>query len=119
MKADDEFIKYCLNNYHIPHFTDEDFLADLNKIVILKKMLKRFVSTGVINERLALNNIIILLNVFGIEAGNIILFYRAGEEYYSHIKAFLIYLNCYIPNDVTEKVEPNERITKILKERVI
>lgn len=119
MKADDEFIKYCLDNYHIPHFTDEDFLSDLNKIVILKKMLKRFVSTGAINERLALNNIIILLNVFGIKAGNKILFYRAGEEYYSHIKSFLLYLDCYIPCDVTENIEPNERIAKILKDRVL
>jgi hypothetical protein len=116
--ADDDFIRYCLKNYHTPVFSREEFESDLNKLVILKKMFKRYDTTGQINIRLILNNIIILVNVFGIESANIILFYRLGEDYYSLIKTFLTFLNSYVDNDVTKDVELNDKIWEMLKREV-
>ena len=118
MKQDDDFIKYCRENYHTPLYNEEDFRSDVKKVVILKKMFKRYVNTGQLNERLVLNNIIILQNVFGIEALNIILFYRIDEKFYPFIKAFLIYLNSYIENPISQDVVPDENITELLRERV-
>lgn len=110
MKADDDFLKYCRANYHTPIFSREDFESDVNKIIILKKMFKRYHETGNLNERLALNNIIILLNVFGVEATNIILFYRLEKKYYPIIKTILIFLNSYRENPFSSDVDVDEKI---------
>lgn len=118
MKQDDDFIKYCRDNYHTPLYNEDEFRSDVKKIIILKKMFKRYHNTGQLNERLILNNIIILINVFGVEASNIILFYRIEKVYYSYIKAFLQYLNCYIENPISQDVEPSEDIINMLRERV-
>ena len=118
MKQDDDFIRYCRENYHTPLYNEDDFRSDVKKVVILKKMFKRYVNTGQLNERLILNNIIILINVFGIEASNIILFYRIEEKYYPFIKSFLCYLKSYVENPVSSDVEASEEISDILHERI-
>lgn len=118
MKADDEFIKFCLNNYRTPHFNREEFDNDLNKIIILKKMFRRYKSTGNINERLVLNNIIILINVFGIETANFILFYRLESEFHSYIKTFLMFLNAWVDSELTHDVEVDDELQIIINTKV-
>lgn len=117
MKADDEFIKFCLNNYRTPHFSREEFESDLNKITILKKMFRRYMSTGNINERLVLNNIIILINVFGVEPANFILFYRLEVEFHSYIKTFLMFLNSWVGN-VAHDVSVDDELQVIISRKV-
>lgn len=52
-----------------------------------------------LKERLILNHIILLNNVFGIEATARILFYKADERDYDILKTFLAYLNI-LPNEI-------------------
>lgn len=118
MKADDEFIKFCLNNYRTPHFSRAEFEADLNKIVILKKMFRRYKSTGNINERLVLNNIIILINVFGVETANFILFYRLEREFHSYIKTFLMFLTSLVDCGIAHAVEVDDELEVIISTKV-
>lgn len=118
MRPDTDFIKYCLQNYKTTFFSKQEFDNDINRLVILKKAFKRYDTTGKINIRLILNNIIIIINIFGVEAANIILFYRLGEKYYPHIKTILEFIDCYIENNITKDYDINEDIKRLLEEEI-
>jgi hypothetical protein len=110
----DDYVAFAKANYKSPFFSDEDFLQDLNKIVVLKKLFRRFTTSGTINERLVLNNIIILMNVFGIEATNTMLFHKVEHEHWEIVKTFLIFLNSYVEEPVTKSIKTNETILAVL-----
>lgn len=119
MKPDTQFVKYCLQHHKTPLFNRADFDNDLNRLIILKKAFKRYDTIGKINIRLALNNIIILINVFGVEPANVVLFYRLGENYYSHIKTILQFLDCYVENNITRDVPEDAEMTRLIKEEIL
>lgn len=118
MKPDTNFVKYCLNNYQTTFFSRQEFDNDIGRLIILKKSFKRYDTTGKINMRLVLNNIIILINLFGIESANIILFYRLGDKYYRHIKTILLFIDCYVENNITNDVDVSPEIIELLKAEI-
>jgi len=118
VRPDTQFVKYCLQYYQTPLFNRQEFENDLNRLVILKKSFKRYDTTGKINIRLILNNIIILINVFGVEPANIVLFYRLGAAYYSHIKTILLFLDSYVENNITKDIPEDKEITEILHREI-
>jgi hypothetical protein len=90
---DSNFILYCAKYYDNPHCHDtEEFYEDLRRIKYIKKLITRYVVTGDLKERLILNHIIILNNVFGPIHLCRILFLKM-EKQLKYIKPFLIMLN--------------------------
>ena len=75
--------------------TDE-FFEDLNRLKYIKRLLRRYDKTGILRERLILNHIIILANVFGVEGSVKLLFYKVEKELHSLLKTFLTFLQ-YLP----------------------
>ena len=92
-------IKYSENPQSV---TVDDFLEDMKKFKYLKRLLKRYLKTGVLRTTLILNHLIVLFNVFG-EGTLPLLMYKLEREYYSSVKTFLIYLSRY-PEDGNEGV---------------
>lgn len=114
-----DYVRYALDNYQSPLFDLDEFNADLNKVIVLKKMFRRYSNEGEINERLALNNIIIVLNQFGVPAGNIILFYKVEREHHSILKTFLTFLHSFKQNEfVDDLAELDPQIIHLLRESV-
>jgi hypothetical protein len=58
--------------------------------------LGRYEKKKVLKERLILNHIIILANVFGPIPASRILFYKIEKELHSYLKTFLLFLD-YLP----------------------
>ena len=52
-----------------------------------------------IKERLVINHLIVIYNVFGASSATRILFYKIDEKYHSILKTFLIFLN-YMPKTI-------------------
>jgi hypothetical protein len=73
-----------------------EFEEDINRIKYVKRLLRKYRQTGEFKERLILNHVIILANVFGVEAATNMLFFKIDEEDYPILKTILIYLN-YLP----------------------
>lgn len=101
------FLLFAAKHYENPScISIKEFHADLKRIKYIKRLLKRYEKTGQISERLLLNHIILLHNVFN-EAVVPILFYKIEKEYWSQLKTFLVFLQ-YLPdkyeihNDVIE-----------------
>jgi len=112
-----DYVRYALDHYKSPLFTIEEFNGDINKVIVLKKLFRRFTNDGDINERLALNNIIIVLNQFGVGAGNTILFYKVESEHHGILKTFLMFLNSYVDNEhISDMVSLDEVIITKLKD---
>ena len=90
---DTNFLLFCAINYNNPSATtDEEFLEDIRRIKYTKKLISRYKSTGNLKERLILNHLITLNNVFGNKALVRIIWLKM-ENYLPQVKPFLIALN--------------------------
>ena len=70
-----------------------EFDNDIKRIKYLKRLFRKYKVTKDLKERLILNHIILLNNVFGPESTTRILFYKIEERDYDVLKSFLCYLN--------------------------
>ena len=93
---DGNFLIYAAKSYDRPHILQQEFEDDLKRIKYVKRLLRKYRQTGEFKERLVLNHVIILSNVFGIEATVNMLFFKVDQEDYPVLKTILIYLN-YMP----------------------
>lgn len=91
--SDDNFMIYAMKAYDKPNCIMSEFEEDLKRIKYVKRLIKRYKATGELKERLILNHIIILSNVFGIEATVRMLFYKLDEDDFEVLKTFLLFLN--------------------------
>lgn len=96
---DDNFLMYAVKAYNSPHCIMSEFESDLKRTKYLKRLFRRYKVTKTLKERLILNHLILLYNVFGAEPATRILFFRIDEQDYDVLKTFLIYLN-YMPERV-------------------
>lgn len=112
-----DYVRYALDHYQAPFFSMDEFNEDLNKVIVIKKMLRRYTNNSTINERLLLNSIILILNQFGVEATNTILFYKVEREHHGILKTFLTYLNTFKYNNyVDDLVTLNQDIIDRLRD---
>lgn len=90
---DDNFLIYAAKHYdNTACCSTDEFLEDLKRLKYIKKLLTRYMDTGELKERLILNHIIVLNNMFGAEHVCRILFLKLGD-YFNYIMPFLILLN--------------------------
>lgn len=90
---ENNFTMYAVKAYEKPNCIMSEFEGDLKRTKYLKRLFRRYKVTKTLKERLILNHIILLYNVFGAEATTRILFYRIDEKDYDVLKTFLMYLN--------------------------
>ncbi len=89
---DSNFILYAAKHYENSQCYDaEEFFDDLKRFKYLKRLFGKYEESGELRERLILNHLIILYNVFGNEATKM-LFYKLNG-YYHYLTPFLILLN--------------------------
>ena len=79
--------------YMAPHCIMSEFETDIKRTKYLKRLFRRYKVTKSLKERLILNHIILLNNVFGPEATARILFYKIDDRDYDILKTFLEYLH--------------------------
>lgn len=122
---DGNFGVFAAKYYDNPDCLDVlEFQDDLNRIKYLKRLFKKYNDTGVLKERLIINHLIVLYNVFEHEACTKMLSFKL-INYLPYLKPFLEFLN-YWPNRIeglgaedlvitTEEVESDEIIVKTLR----
>lgn len=92
--TEDNFLLFAAKHYSSIHYTTEEFSSDLKRITYIKRLLKKYNKSGELAERLILNHLILLYNVFEpIHSVNSMLFFKLEENCYSSLKTFLLYLN--------------------------
>jgi hypothetical protein len=87
------FLLYAMHHYdNTQCHSLVEFEEDLKKILYLKKLLSRYKNNGELRERLILNHIIVLYNIFG-DAATRMLFYKVEESCWDVLVTFLVYLD--------------------------
>ena len=90
---EDNFLIYAMKHYDNPQcHSVTEFEEDLKRFFYIKKLFSRYKSDGTIRERLIINHIIVLYNLFGDAATNM-LFFKINKEDWSALSTFLVYLN--------------------------
>jgi len=97
--TEDKFLLQAMNHYDNPQCTSlSEFEEDLKRILYLKKLLLRYKDNQELRERLILNHIIVLYNVFGDITTNM-LFDKIDKDCWATLITFLVYLN-RMPDEV-------------------
>jgi hypothetical protein len=84
------FLLYAAKHYDNPHcFETLEFYDDLNRFKYIKRLFNRYEEAGELKERLVLNHLTVLYNVFGAEPATRMLFLKL-RGYYHYLKPFLV-----------------------------
>ena len=114
------FLVYAMHHYDNTKCNSlSEFEEDLKKFLYLKKLLSRYKNNGELRERLILNHIIVLYNIFG-DAATRMLFHKIEESCWDALITFLVYLDRMpesLPefNIVLSEVVLDETIIAILR----
>jgi len=109
------FVLFASRHYDNPQcMSVEEFHHDLQRFKYLKRLLRRYTQNDDLQERLILNHIVVLYNVFGIAPTNKMMFYRMEQEYWSAVKTFLIFLN-YLREDELVDIPLDQTIVERLR----
>ena len=93
--TDENFQLFAMKCYMNPNCTDLlEFHDDLKRIRYIKRLFKKYRETGELKERLILNHMLILYNMFEARGMTRILFLKL-EENLDYLKPFLMFLNYY------------------------
>ena len=108
-------LMYAIKNYDNPHCEGEkEFEDDLKRFKYIKRLLRKYYDTKVLKERLLLNHIIVLNNVFGPDACAPLLLYKVQKEYWSALKSFLLYLNIFKEEELKD-IDKDEFVFEVLR----
>lgn len=89
---DKNYLLFAIKNYDNPQsVTEDDFYDDLKRFKYVKRLFKRYQTTGVLKVNLILNHLIILFNVFG-EGTVPLLFFKLESSLWPSVKTFLVFL---------------------------
>ena len=109
-------VMYAIKHYDNPQCEGEkEFQDDLKRFKYIKRLLRKYYDTGILKERLLLNHLTVLNNVFGTTASTTLLLYKIQDEYWPALKSFLLFLNS-ITEDELSHVQEDEIVLDTLKE---
>lgn len=108
--TEDNFLLYAAKHYTNPYcFDTEEFYSDIKRFKYIKRLINRYKTFGDIKERLLLNHIIVLNNVFGPEHCCRMLLLFNGKDM-GVIKPFLVLIGA-LPNQINNVIGYNKVYT--------
>lgn len=91
--TDENIMIYAMKAYDKPNCIMSEFNEDMKRFNYLKRLFRRYRKLGELRERLVLNHLVVLNNVFGSEVSARLLFYMMSKEDYSSLKTYLLFLS--------------------------
>jgi len=92
----ENFLLYAVKAYDKPNCIMSEFKEDMKRFNYLKRLFRRYRKMDDLRERLVINHLVVIYNVFGVEVATRMLFYKMSKDDYSALKTYLIFLN-YMP----------------------
>lgn len=91
--TEDNFITYAMHHYDNSQcYSIDEFNDDLKRFLYLKKLFARYKNELDLKENLILNHLVVIYNIFGEEATNM-LFFKIDKEYWDTLTTFLVFIN--------------------------
>lgn len=90
---DDNFDEYAVSNYRNPNCISVlEFLDDLKTIKYIKRLINKYADKKELKDRLILNHIISLSNVFGVDATVNMMWFKVEHKNHAILNAFFLHL---------------------------
>ena len=106
---------FAIKHYDNPQCEGEkEFHDDMKRCKYIKRLLRKQKESGILKERLLLNHIIILNNLFGPEACVTLILFKIQREYWETLKSFLLYLNILREDELLEIIA-NQEVLEVLR----
>jgi hypothetical protein len=105
---------FAKRHYNNKGAGQEEFDDDMNRFKYLKRLFRKYDTSKEFKSRLIINHIIILTNVFNIEAATTLLFFKIDKQHWSILKTVLIFLN-YMPENEMVDLDIDQNVMKELK----
>jgi len=97
---EDNFIMYAIKHYDNPNCSGMmEFNDDVRRFKYLKRLFRKARRGEDLKERLILNHLIVLYNLFGVDAATRMLFYKIDINDWPQLKTFLVFLN-FMPENL-------------------
>ena len=94
---------FAIKHYDNPLCVDEkEFLDDMKRFKYLKRLFRKYETSKDLKMRLVINHIIILANVFGVDAATTLLFFKIERNHWPLLKTFLVFLGYMPENDLID-----------------
>jgi hypothetical protein len=93
------FTLFAAQNYTRSCLDPTEFYSDIFRFKYLKRLLRKYNDKQELQERLVLNHLIIIHNIFQCNAATSMCFFKMPETYWPALKTFLIYLNYLKPGE--------------------
>ena len=111
---EDVFILFAARHYYNPTCIDaEEFHEDLKRFKYVKRLLNRYLDNGKLSERLIMNHLVILFNVFGYDAGLKMLEYKLEPKHWSVVNPFLVYLKVQLNTKYSNVISDKNVVNKL------
>ena len=120
----ENFLLYAVKAYDKPNCIMSEFKEDMKRFNYLKRLFRRYRKMGELRERLVINHLVVVYNVFGVEVATRMLFYKMSKDDYSALKTYLIFLN-YMPavvhgiksqDIISSEIPVDMKIAEVLRE---
>ena len=112
----DNITMYAIKHYHNPSCEGmSEFSDDMKRFKYVKRLFRKYKESGILKERLLLNHIIVLNNLFGADASSTLLFFKTEQEHWPALRGFLEFLNIMPENDLLN-VQSDEKVKQKLME---
>ena len=105
---------FAKRHYNNKGAGQEEFDDDMNRFKYLKRLFRKYDTSKEFKSRLIINHIIVLANVFGVDAATTLLFFKIDKQHWYLLKTILIFLN-YMPEDEMIDIEIDQNVMEELK----
>ena len=113
---EENFTLYAIRHYDNPQCTStEEFYEDIRRFRYLKRLLKRYYNNGELRERLILNHLIVLNNLFGVENAIRMLEFKLDKDYWPVLKTCLLYLG-YVDEVWRQEIPLDKSVIEKMRE---
>tara|TARA_R100000388_G_scaffold75877_1_gene55112 strand:+ start:21 stop:383 length:363 start_codon:yes stop_codon:yes gene_type:complete len=113
--SNENIVMFALKHYDNPQCEGEkEFHDDMKRFKYIKRLLRKYKDHGVLKERLILNHIIVLNNVFGPDACSTLLLFKIEQEHWPQVKSFLSFLGM-LPEKEMGEVHEDLYVSGVLR----
>jgi hypothetical protein len=113
--TNENVIMFAIKHYDNPQCEGEaEFQDDMKRFKYIKRLLRKYHETGELKERLILNHMIVINNLFGVDAASTLLVFKIEPEFWSVLKTFMDFLGM-IPEGELKEIEIDTKVKEALE----
>ena len=113
--TNENVIMFAIKHYDNPQCSGEsEFHDDMKRFKYLKRLLRKYKDTGELKERLILNHMIVINNLFGADAGSTLLLFKIEPDLWDVLKTFMVFLHM-LPEDELKDINQDMVVNKALE----